>query len=99
MILEKLLFATFLIRFLVCIKSAFVEVIIHIFFPGKSCTADAINSDLPYDVGAIIDTVFFTFDSVLYSALGSVRKETQLLLHFFPQGRRHFKAHSTPKLK
>jgi hypothetical protein len=44
-------------------------------------------------------TVFFTFDSVLYSALGSVRKETQLLLHFFPQGRRHFKAHSTPKLK
>ena len=44
-------------------------------------------------------TVFFTFDSAPYSALGSVRKEAQLPLHFFPQGRRLFEVHPPPKLE
>lgn len=44
-------------------------------------------------------TVFFTFNPIRYSVFGSVRKEAQLPLHFFPQGRRLFEAHPTPKLE
>ena len=51
------------IRFFVWIKSAFVDVNTQIFLPAYSLIDDNINSDFPYEVGAIMDIVRFCFSS------------------------------------